>query len=176
MDENRYVLATKKLMEGRHKVGFMYRDEPERGDSGWRFFCGDEDQSDVDNAENIVITDIGSILGIDQDIRMFLDAPCETAYEREPGGVFRATPITAGRPRVSKEMRDAAYFDMGLAFKCYFGKLIDYSIKRRGTRPKVPYNKRRNPKFYVTEKDEGGYVECEDNELRTQNTQRIRYS
>ena len=52
-----YVFATKMLVEGRRKVRFMYREEPEDpNDSGWRFFCGDEDQEYADNPDRSIET------------------------------------------------------------------------------------------------------------------------
>lgn len=79
-----YVLATKMLVEGRHKVRFMYREEPDNEqDSGWRFFCGDEDQSYTDNPDNIAIYDINTIIELDSDIVSLLDSPAGSAFERE---------------------------------------------------------------------------------------------
>lgn len=79
-----YVLATKMLVEGKRKVRFMYREQPDNpNDSGWRFFCGDEDQSYVDNPDNICIYDINTILSIDDSIMSLLDSPSGTAFERE---------------------------------------------------------------------------------------------
>ena len=43
-----YVLATKMLVDGKRKVRFMYRETPDNNqDSGWRFFCGDENDEFV---------------------------------------------------------------------------------------------------------------------------------
>lgn len=160
MDENRYVLATKRLMEGKQKVGYMYRDEPERGDSGWRFFCGDEDQGYTDNAGNILLTDIETIFGIDEDIRTLLDAPSGTAYERGSDATIRETSMYAtGRPHVSNETRGAVHFDIGLAFKLYFGKLNAYFMRECGSLPVTVYTETNNPALYVSEKDEEGWAE-----------------
>lgn len=79
-----YVFATKMLVEGRRKVRFMYREQPDgSNDSGWRFFCGDEDQEYADNPDNIGIYDINTILEIDDSILPHLDSPFGTAFERE---------------------------------------------------------------------------------------------
>lgn len=84
MDNFGYVFATKMLVEGKRKVGFMYREQPdEPNDSGWRFFCGDEDQKYTDNPDNIGIYDINTILEIDNSILPFLNDPYGTAFERE---------------------------------------------------------------------------------------------
>ena len=79
-----YVFATKMLIENKRKVRFMYREEPtDSEDSGWRFFCGDEDQGYVDNPDNTGIYDIQTILSIDKSIQPYLQAATGTAFERE---------------------------------------------------------------------------------------------
>ena len=79
-----FVFATKMLVEGQRKVRFMYREEPDDpNDSGWRFFCGDEDQDYTDNPDNIGIYDISTILEIDNSVMPFLDSPFGAAFERE---------------------------------------------------------------------------------------------
>jgi len=83
MENFGYVFATKMLVDNRRKVHFMYREEGKPGDSGWRFFCGDEDQSYTDDPENIAIYDIQTILEIDDSILPYLQAVYGTAFERE---------------------------------------------------------------------------------------------
>lgn len=79
-----FVFATKMLVEDRRKVRFMYHEQPDTpGDSGWRFFCGDENQEYTDNPNNIGIYDINTILEIDDSILPFLNSPVNTAFERE---------------------------------------------------------------------------------------------
>ena len=78
-----YVLATKMLVDNRRKVRFMYREEGEIGDSGWRFFCGDEDQEYTDNPDNIAIYDVNTIIAIDKNILPYLNSAPGIAYERE---------------------------------------------------------------------------------------------
>lgn len=79
-----FVFATKMLVEGRKKVRFMYREQSDDpNDSGWRFFCGDEDQKYVDNPDNIGIYDINTILEIDNSILPLINSHNGTAFERE---------------------------------------------------------------------------------------------
>lgn len=79
-----FVFATKMLVESRRKVRFMYCEQPDDPyDSGWRFFCGDEDQEYADNPDNIGIYDINTILEIDGSILPLLNSPVGTAFERE---------------------------------------------------------------------------------------------
>lgn len=88
MESFGYVLATKMLVNGKRKVRYMYHEEPDNPqDSGWRFFCGDEDQEYVDNPDNIGIYDINTILAIDDSITPHLNSPAGIAFEREENNV-----------------------------------------------------------------------------------------
>lgn len=79
-----YVFATKMLVEGKRKVRFMYREQSDDpNDSGWRFFCGNEDQSYTDDPANIGIYDVNTILEIDDSIMPLLHSPSGAAFERE---------------------------------------------------------------------------------------------
>ena len=80
-----YVLATKMLVNNKRKVRFMYREKPSNAqDSGWRFFCGYEDQNYVDNPDNIAIYDIDSLLASDKSILPYLvNAEEGIAFERD---------------------------------------------------------------------------------------------
>ena len=84
MDNFGYVLATKMLVDGKRKVRFMYRETPDNDqDSGWRFFCGDEDNEYVNAQDNIAVYDINTILSFDKSIIPYLNAAVGTAFERE---------------------------------------------------------------------------------------------
>lgn len=78
-----YVLATKMLVDGKRKVRFMYREEGEDGDSGWRFFCGDESQAYADDPDNIEIYDVATVLAIDESVAPYLGSAVGSAFERE---------------------------------------------------------------------------------------------
>ena len=77
-----YVLATKMLIDNKRKVRFMYREEGKNGDSGWRFFCGDENQEYTDNPDNIAIYDIQTVIDIDKSIVPYLSSAPGVAFER----------------------------------------------------------------------------------------------
>ena len=84
MEKFGFVLATKMLVDGKRKVRYMYHEESSNPqDSGWRFFCGDEDDEYVNNPSNISIYDIKTILGIDKSILPYLNSAVGTAFERE---------------------------------------------------------------------------------------------
>ena len=79
-----YVFATKMLVDEKRKVRFMYREEAtDDNDSGWRFFCGDEDQEYVENPDNTRIYDIETILNIDKSVSPYLQSAIGVAFERE---------------------------------------------------------------------------------------------
>ena len=62
----------------------MYREKGnDIRDSGWRFFCGLENQAYVDNPKNIGIYDINTILNIDSSIQPYLSNPFGTSFERK---------------------------------------------------------------------------------------------
>ena len=64
-----YCFATDKITIEGMKVGYMYREVPNKeSDSGWRFFSGTESQDYVDNPENIKIYNVNTIANYDPDI------------------------------------------------------------------------------------------------------------
>ena len=84
MEKFGFVLATKMLVDGKRKVRYMYHEESSNPqDSGWRFFCGDEDDEYANNPSNISIYDIKTILDIDKSILPYLKSAVGTAFERE---------------------------------------------------------------------------------------------
>ncbi len=90
MEKFGFVLATKMLVEGRRKVRYMYHEEATNPqDSGWRFFCGDEDDEYVNDPDHIAVYDINTILEIDRSVFPYLNCAVGTALEREdPDATF----------------------------------------------------------------------------------------
>ena len=78
-----YVIASKMLVNNKLPVKYMYREQGKGQDSGWRFFCGDEDQDYVDNADNLAIFDIKTILAIDGSIEPYLKENPLVGFERD---------------------------------------------------------------------------------------------
>jgi hypothetical protein len=69
---------------GGHKVGYMYREEPDFDvDSGWRFLAGVESQEYLDDPDNLTIYDVNTIANYDPDVIPFLDAPLGSAFARD---------------------------------------------------------------------------------------------
>lgn len=83
------------------KVGYMVRETPDsfkppgaRGDSGWRFFAGDESEAYIGNAGNFDIFPVNVIANYDPEIAPLLDAPVGSAFRRESGvGPFKKAPF-----------------------------------------------------------------------------------
>ena len=84
MEKFGYVMATKMLVDNKRKVNYMYHEKGDSAqDSGWRFFCGDEDDDYVKNPDNIAIYDVNTILAIDKSILPYLSSKEEIAFERK---------------------------------------------------------------------------------------------
>ena len=78
-----YCFATDKITIEGMKVGYMYREVPNKeSDSGWRFFSGTESQDYVDNPENIKIYNVNTIANYDPDIIPYLHSDYGAEYER----------------------------------------------------------------------------------------------
>jgi hypothetical protein len=87
--------ATDMITCGGRKVGFMYREQPDREwDSGWRFMSGYESDEYMSDPDNFAIFNVNTIANYDPDIVPFLDAPVGSAFERENGmGSFVEVPF-----------------------------------------------------------------------------------
>ena len=76
--------ATDMITVDGRKVGYMYREAPDNNlDSGWRFMSGYESDEYMDDANNLAIYDVNTIANYDPDIIPLLDAPTNTAYQRD---------------------------------------------------------------------------------------------
>jgi hypothetical protein len=68
-------------------VGYAYREPADHpGDSGWRFFAGDETQAYADDPSNFAIYDVNTIANYDRDIVELLDEPVPAQFERSATG------------------------------------------------------------------------------------------
>ena len=63
-------------------IGYMYREEgiPDRPDSGWRFFSGDESDEYVNDPQNSEIVGLNTVCNIQPNILAFTEAPANSAY------------------------------------------------------------------------------------------------
>jgi hypothetical protein len=68
------------------KIGYMYREEPDRAeDSGWRFFSGDEAQDYIDDLSHTGVYAVNTAANYDPDIIPYLDTPAPCAFEKIEG-------------------------------------------------------------------------------------------
>src|ERR1019366_2034647 len=100
-----------------HKVGYMYREEPNNDtDSGWKFFAGTETQEYTDNPANFAVYDVNTIANYDPEIIPFLDAPIESALVRDPEtGQFEPEHFVPAIPSVPLDSIMSASMINGLA-------------------------------------------------------------
>jgi hypothetical protein len=72
-------------VDGR-KIGYMYREEPDRReDSGWRFFAGDESQDYIDDLSHTGVYSVNTAANYDPDIIPYLEMPAPCAFEKIEG-------------------------------------------------------------------------------------------
>jgi hypothetical protein len=80
------AFATDQIMVDGKKIGYMYREKPNRpDDSGWRFFSGDEDQSYVDDLSHTAIYAVNTMANYDPDIIPYLNISPPCAFEKIKG-------------------------------------------------------------------------------------------
>jgi hypothetical protein len=76
-------IATDKITVEGYPVRFMYREAPDNEfDSGWRFMSGFEDDTYMDDPDNLAIYDVNTIANYDPSIVPLLDAPEGSAFEK----------------------------------------------------------------------------------------------
>jgi hypothetical protein len=79
-------IASDEILVDGKKVGFMYREAPNKSiDSGWRFFSGEEDQDYIDDPNHLAYYDINTLANYDPAIIPFLDSEIGTQFGRVPG-------------------------------------------------------------------------------------------
>ncbi len=82
-------LATDRIMVDGCKVGYMYREEPvNAGDSGWRFFAGDEDDVYTSDPDKVGFFHLNTLCNYDGDILPLLQEPLGSAFVRGADGSF----------------------------------------------------------------------------------------
>jgi len=79
-------IASDRITVDRRPVGYMYREEPDYdGDSGWRFFAGDEDEAYMTVVDHFGVHDLNGIANYDPAIVPYLPNRVGSAFERQPG-------------------------------------------------------------------------------------------
>jgi hypothetical protein len=80
------AFATDRIVVEGRKIGYMYREKAERqGDSGWRFFAGDESQAYIDDLNHTGVYSVNTIANYDPDVIPYLDTPAPCAFEKVEG-------------------------------------------------------------------------------------------
>lgn len=83
-------LATDRIMVDGCKVGYFYREEAiNEGDSGWRFFAGDEDDCYTSDPDKMGFFHLNTLCNYDPTILPWLRAEIGAAFVREENGEFR---------------------------------------------------------------------------------------
>lgn len=83
---NARCFVTRRVLYDEQPVGVIYREEPDtEKDSGWRIMAGDEDESYMDDADNIFFVSLGAVLNQDDSYVHLLDAPVGSQYQRLDG-------------------------------------------------------------------------------------------
>ncbi len=86
LDHSGGCLATNRITLDGCPVGYMYRELSDRnGDTGWRFFAGDEEESYMANNSNHGVYAVNTIANISPEILEYLDTPAPCAFERIEG-------------------------------------------------------------------------------------------
>lgn len=77
-------LVSNRITKDGWKVGYMYREEPDKGvpDSGWRFMKGDESNEYTASSSNLSVFKINTICNYDPDIMPYLNAPVGSGFIR----------------------------------------------------------------------------------------------
>lgn len=83
-------IASDKITVEGLPVRYMYREEPDfETDTGWRFFSGTESQDYVDNAENMMIYNLNTILNYDITILPYLNLDYGSELEKSKNDKFK---------------------------------------------------------------------------------------
>lgn len=81
------ALVTRKILDEGQRILYAERLEPNNpGDSGWAFSAGTENDAYMEDAKNIAIVSIESVLKMDSAVEAILDAPIGSAFRRESNG------------------------------------------------------------------------------------------
>jgi hypothetical protein len=91
-------LVSQRIMKDGQRVGWLYRQEPDReNDSGWRVFCGDESDDYANDVDNICVVSLGAVLREDDNILELLDSPAGSAFEFD-SSVGKFVPVEDWHP------------------------------------------------------------------------------
>ena len=79
-------LATDRITVDGCELGYMYREKTSReGDTGWRFFAGDESPDYLKDSSHSGVYAVNTIANYEPAILAYIDTPAPCAFERIPG-------------------------------------------------------------------------------------------
>jgi len=79
----KFAFVSRRIMQDREPVRWMYREKPDNAqDSGWRLYCGDEDQDYCDNPDNVEMIPLRDLIRLDPTLEAVLSSPQPAAFQR----------------------------------------------------------------------------------------------
>lgn len=98
-------LTSDKITKDGWKIGYMYREMPDKGvpDSGWRFMKGDESNGYNNDPNNVHVFALNTICNYDPDIIPYLDSPIGTTLIRISSHEFE---IDDGKKEIFMEKQE----------------------------------------------------------------------
>ena len=89
IDSELSAIASDRITVDGCKIGYMYKEAPNNpGDSGWRFFSGDENDNYCSDANNFGVYDLNTICNYDQSIIPYLNEDISSSYYKDDKGIF----------------------------------------------------------------------------------------
>jgi hypothetical protein len=88
-----WCMATDRIMVDGCQIRYMYREKPmAAGDSGWRFFAGDEDDNYMKNDDNHGVYDLNTVANYDQTIIPYINSAPGSRFDRISETVYKLLP------------------------------------------------------------------------------------
>ena len=84
-----WCMATDRIMVDGLPIGYMYRETPAAGgDSGWRFFAGDEDDAYMARDGNHGVYDLNTVANYDPAVIPHLGAAPGSRFDKADDGAY----------------------------------------------------------------------------------------
>jgi len=84
-----WCVATDRIMVDGSPIGYMHREMPvSEGDSGWRFFAGDEDDEYMANDDHHGVYDLNTVVNYDPSVIPYLDASPGSRFDKIAGNSY----------------------------------------------------------------------------------------
>lgn len=84
-----WCLATDRIMVDGLPIAYMCRETPAAsGDSGWRFFAGDEDDAYMARDENHGVYDLNTVVNYDAAVIPYLNAAHGSRFDKADDGSY----------------------------------------------------------------------------------------